>query len=122
MAGQGTIALEILRDLPGVDMIFVPAGGGGLISGVAACAKQINPRIQIIGVQAEGAPAIANSFRTGERTPSDTVHTIADGIAVRPRAKRPLSISRSMWTALSRFPMRDCFRCSAAARALQAGR
>ena len=76
MAGQGTIALEILRDL-------VPAGGGGLISGVAACAKQINPRIQIIGVQAEGAPAIANSFRTGERTPSDTVHTIADGIAVK---------------------------------------
>ena len=83
MAGQGTIALEILRDLPGVDMIFVPAGGGGLISGVAACAKQINPRIQIIGVQAEGAPAIANSFRTGERIPSDTVHTIADGIAVK---------------------------------------
>ena len=72
-----------MRDLPGVDMIFVPAGGGGLISGVAACAKQINPRIQIIGVQAEGAPAIANSFRTGERTPSDTVHTIADGIAVK---------------------------------------
>ena len=83
MAGQGTIALEILRDLPFVDMIFVPAGGGGLISGVAACAKQINPRIQIIGVQAEGAPAIANSFRAGERKPSDTVHTIADGIAVK---------------------------------------
>ena len=56
MAGQGTIALEILRDLPFVDIIFVPAGGGGLISGIAACAKQINPRIQIIGVQAEGAP------------------------------------------------------------------
>ena len=69
MAGQGTIAL--------------PAGGGGLISGVAACAKQINPRIQIIGVQAEGAPAIANSFRAGERKPSDSVHTIADGIAVK---------------------------------------
>ena len=83
MAGQGTIALEILRDLPFVDMIFVPAGGGGLISGVAACAKQINPRIQVIGVQAEGAPAIANSFRSGKRTPSDTVRTIADGIAVK---------------------------------------
>ena len=68
-AGQGTIALEILRDLPFVDMIFVPAGGGGLISGVAACAKQINPRIQIIGVQAEGAPAIANSFRAGKAPP-----------------------------------------------------
>ena len=65
------------------DEDVMAAGGGGLISGVAACAKQINPRIQIIGVQAEGAPAIANSFRTGERTPSDTVHTIADGIAVK---------------------------------------
>ena len=83
MAGQGTIALEVLRDLPFVDMIFVPAGGGGLISGVAACAKQINPRIQVIGVQAEGAPAIANSFRAGKLTPSDTVRTIADGIAVK---------------------------------------
>lgn len=83
MAGQGTIALEILRDLPFVDMIFVPAGGGGLISGIAACAKQINPRIQVIGVQAEGAPAIANSFRAGERQSSDSVRTIADGIAVK---------------------------------------
>ncbi len=83
MAGQGTIALEILKDLPIVDMIFVPVGGGGLISGVAACAKQINPRIQIIGVQAEGAPAIANSFKAGERQPSETVRTIADGIAVK---------------------------------------
>ena len=83
MAGQGTIALEILRDLPFVDIIFVPAGGGGLISGIAACAKQINPRIQIVGVQAEGAPAIANSFRAGTLRPSDTVRTIADGIAVK---------------------------------------
>ena len=74
MAGQGTIA---------VDIIFVPAGGGGLISGIAACAKQINPRIQIVGVQAEGAPAIANSFRAGTLQPSDTVRTIADGIAVK---------------------------------------
>ncbi len=83
MAGQGTIALEILRDLPFVDMIFVPAGGGGLISGVAACAKQINPRIQIIGVQADGASAIADSFRAGALTPSGSVRTIADGIAVK---------------------------------------
>lgn len=83
MAGQGTIALEVLRDLPGVDMIFVPVGGGGLISGVAACVKQINPRIQVIGVQAEGAPAVANGFRKKEVTPSETVRTIADGIAVK---------------------------------------
>ena len=84
MAGQGTIALEILRDLPGVDMIFVPAGIRRRTDlGVAACAKRGQPRASDHQRQAEGAPAIANSFRTGERTPSDTVHTIADGIAVK---------------------------------------
>ncbi|HIV67665.1 MAG TPA: threonine ammonia-lyase [Candidatus Butyricicoccus stercorigallinarum] len=83
MAGQGTIGLEILRDLPAVDVILVPAGGGGLLSGVAACVKQINPRIQVIGVQAEGAPAIAQSFHQDSIHPSDSVHTIADGIAVK---------------------------------------
>ncbi|MBR5792920.1 MAG: threonine ammonia-lyase [Ruminiclostridium sp.] len=83
IAGQGTIALEILSDLPFVDMVLVPAGGGGLVSGVAACIKQINPRIQVIGVQASGAPAIAENFKKDEVTPSATVHTIADGIAVK---------------------------------------
>lgn len=63
MAGQGTIGIEILEDLPTVDMVLVPAGGGGLLAGVAACIKQINPRVQIVGVQAEGAPAIYNSFK-----------------------------------------------------------
>ena len=62
IAGQGTIALEILSDLPFVDMVLVPAGGGGLVSGIAACIKQINPRIQVVGVQAEGADAIVSSF------------------------------------------------------------
>lgn len=54
MAGQGTIGIEILEDLPTVDMVLVPAGGGGLLAGVAACIKQINPRVQIVGVQARG--------------------------------------------------------------------
>lgn len=84
MAGQGTIGLEILSDLPTVDMIFVPAGGGGLISGVAACVKQINPRIQIVGVQAEGARAIVDSFRQDDGVhASASARTIADGIAVK---------------------------------------
>lgn len=83
MAGQGTIGMEILRDQPAVDMILVPAGGGGLLSGVAACVKQINPRIEVIGVQAEGAPAIVNSFHQDSILASDAVHTIADGIAVK---------------------------------------
>lgn len=83
MAGQGTIGIEILEDLPTVDMVLVPAGGGGLLSGVAACIKQINPRVQIIGVQAEGAPAICESFKQKKNIVSESVSTIADGIAVK---------------------------------------
>ena len=83
IAGQGTIGLEILRDLPTVDMIITPAGGGGLLSGVAACVKQINPRVKIVGVQAEGADAIAQSFKAKSRIETNKVSTIADGIAVK---------------------------------------
>lgn len=83
IAGQGTLGLEILGDLPTVDVIVVPAGGGGLLAGVAACVKQINPRIKIIGVQAEGADAIAQSFREKKYISTDSVSTIADGIAVK---------------------------------------
>ena len=83
IAGQGTIALEILSDLPFVDMVLVPAGGGGLVSGIAACIKQINPRIQVVGVQAEGADAIVSSFGKDTVQSSASVHTIADGIAVK---------------------------------------
>lgn len=83
IAGQGTLGLEILSDLPTADIVIAPAGGGGLLSGVAACIKQINPRIQIIGVQAEGADAIARSFREKRYISTDAVSTIADGIAVK---------------------------------------
>ena len=83
IAGQGTIALEILSDLPFVDMVLVPAGGGGLVSGIAACIKQIHPRIQVVGVQAEGADAIVSSFGKDTVQSSASVHTIADGIAVK---------------------------------------
>ena len=83
IAGQGTLGLEILSDLPTVDIIVVPAGGGGLLAGVAACVKQINPRIKVIGVQAEGADAIARSFREKKYISTDSVSTIADGIAVK---------------------------------------
>lgn len=83
IAGQGTLGLEILSDLPTVDVVIVPAGGGGLLAGVAACIKQINPRIRIVGVQAEGANAIAQSFLEKRYISTDTVSTIADGIAVK---------------------------------------
>ena len=83
IAGQGTLGIEILGDLPTVDLILVPAGGGGLLSGVAAAVKQLNPRVKVIGVQAEGANAIARSFREKRLITTETASTIADGIAVK---------------------------------------
>lgn len=82
IAGQGTIAYEILQDLPNVDMIVVPAGGGGLLSGIAYYAKSINPRIQVVGVQASGADAIKQSHESKKYVSTNHVNTIADGIAV----------------------------------------
>ena len=83
IAGQGTIGLEIIEELPGVDAVVVPVGGGGLISGVAFTLKKLKPDIKIYGVQASGAPSMLNSVHDGkiERLPS--VSTIADGIAVK---------------------------------------
>ncbi len=83
IAGQGTLGLEILSDLPYVDAIVVPAGGGGLLAGVASAVKLINPRVQVFGVQAEGADAIAQSFQKKALVTTDSVSTIADGIAVK---------------------------------------
>ncbi len=92
MAGQGTLGIEILEELPTVDMIIVPAGGGGLLAGVAACVKQINPRVKIIGVQAEGAPAIHDSFVAKKKLVSEKVGTIADGIQVKEPGDKTMEI------------------------------
>lgn len=92
MAGQGTIGIEILEDLPTVDIVITPAGGGGLLAGVAACIKQINPRVKIIGVQAEGAPAISLSYKNKEYTTTESSSTIADGIAVKIPGKKTVEL------------------------------
>ena len=81
--GQGTIALEIFDQLKNVDVIICPIGGGGLISGISLAAKEINPNIKIIGVQAEGANSMELSFKTGRKLDLKNVNTIADGIAVK---------------------------------------
>ena len=83
IAGQGTIALEILNDLDNIDAIVVPIGGGGLISGIAYTVKQIRPSVKVYGVQAAGAPSMYNSVKDGEIERLPTVSTIADGIAVK---------------------------------------
>ena len=83
IAGQGTIALEILNDLDNIDAIVVPIGGGGLISGIAYTVKQIRPSVKVYGVQADGAPSMYNSMKDGEMECLQSVSTIADGIAVK---------------------------------------
>lgn len=83
IAGQGTIALEVLGELDDIDAIVVPVGGGGLISGVAYTAKQIRPSVKVYGVQMAGAPSMYNSVKDGSIQCLESVSTIADGIAVK---------------------------------------
>ena len=83
IAGQGTIGLEILDQLPDVDAIVVPIGGGGLISGVAYAVKKLKPEVKIYGVQAKEAASMADSLKYDEQVTLKTVSTFADGIAVK---------------------------------------
>jgi threonine dehydratase len=83
MAGQGTVAIEILEEKRDLDAIIVPVGGGGLISGIGVATKVINPNIKLIGIASEGASAMKNSFDHGKAESTKSVRTIADGIAVR---------------------------------------
>ena len=80
--GQGTIAMEIFKDLPTVDIILVPVGGGGLLAGVATLAKQLNPNIKVIGVEPAGAACMKTSLKEGHITTTQHINTIADGTAV----------------------------------------
>ncbi len=83
IAGQGTIALEILEQNPDVEAIVVPVGGGGLISGIAYTVKALNPNVKVYGVQAQGAPSMFTSKREGKIVTLDSVNTFCDGIAVK---------------------------------------
>ena len=83
IAGQGTIALEIIEQLPNLDAVIVPVGGGGLISGIAYTIKALNPRVKVYGVQANGAPSMYKSIKNGKIEELQSVSTIADGIAVK---------------------------------------
>ncbi|MEM2900945.1 MAG: threonine ammonia-lyase [Thermoplasmata archaeon] len=92
IAGQGTIGLEILEDLPDIDVFVCPIGGGGLISGIAMALKAARPNVKVIGVEAKGANSAYLSLKNGKITQLDNVSTIADGIAV----KRPGDLTFSL--------------------------
>ncbi len=83
IAGQGTIALELIEQLPDMDAVIVPIGGGGLISGIAYTLKTLKPHVKVYGVQATGAPSMYKSVKDGQIEELPSVSTIADGIAVK---------------------------------------
>ncbi|OEF98755.1 threonine ammonia-lyase [Desulfuribacillus alkaliarsenatis] len=87
VAGQGTIGIELIEDLPDVDAVLVPVGGGGLISGIGVAIKQANPKIKVIGVEAEGAASMYVSLKAKKPVAIKEVTTIADGIALKEPGK-----------------------------------
>jgi len=95
IAGQGTVALEILRQYTsGLDAVFVPVGGGGLIAGVAAFVKYLYPQVKVIGVEPEDAPCMYQALKHKRRVKLDQVGIFADGVAVRQAGKEPFRIAR----------------------------
>jgi threonine dehydratase len=97
IAGQGTIGMEILRQQPGaLDAIFVPIGGGGLISGIAAYVKRVRPAVRIVGVEPVDAAAMARSLKAGRRIKLDHVGLFADGVAVKEVGRETFRLCRAL--------------------------
>ncbi len=97
IAGQGTIALELLNQRPeGFDAVFVPVGGGGLIAGIGAYLKSVRPEIRVIGVEPDDAPCMARALAAGERVVLDQVGIFADGVAVRQVGEEPFRLARTV--------------------------
>jgi threonine dehydratase len=92
VAGVGTAALELLEAVPELDVIFVPVGAGSGVLGAGTVARAVNPAIRIVGVQAEGAPAVYRSWREGRRVVTENVTTFAEGLATREPFDMPLAL------------------------------
>lgn len=92
ITGVATCALELFEVVPDLDVLFVPVGAGSGVLGAAVVARAINPATRIIGVQAEGAPAVCHSFRTGKRVATETINTFAEGLATREPFDLPLQL------------------------------
>lgn len=94
IAGQGTIGLEIVEDLPNVDTVIVPIGGGGLISGISIAVKNLKPSTRVIGVESEKASSMYQSIQTGKIIRLTNTRTIADGLATREPGSLTYAIAR----------------------------
>ncbi|MDD7428324.1 MAG: threonine/serine dehydratase, partial [Oscillospiraceae bacterium] len=95
MAGQGTIGLEILEQLPDTEAVIVPVGGGGLLSGVACAVKSLRPDVKVYGVQAAGAASMYKAYKEKKYGTLESVHTFADGIAVKTPGEKTFEIISS---------------------------
>jgi threonine dehydratase len=109
MTGQGTVGVEILHDWPDVDVIVVPIGGGGLISGVAMAAKAANPHIRVIGVESAGAPGMQRSVAEGGVVTLDRVDCIIDGLRVKRVGELTYEVVRDFVEEIVTLPDREIF-------------
>lgn len=109
IAGQGTLGLEIFEDWPDVEVVVVPIGGGGLISGVSSALKACNPSIRIIGVESSGAPAMTRSVREGRLVTLDRVDCIIDGLRVKRVGEKTFEIVRHLVEDLVTLPDEQIF-------------
>ncbi len=94
IAGQGTIALELLEQVPDLEAVVVPIGGGGLISGIATALEELRPEVEVYGVQSEAAPSMRESFAAGRLTAAEVAPSIAEGITVKSPCERTFEIIR----------------------------
>ena len=109
IAGQGTLGLEIIEDWPGVEMIIVPIGGGGLISGVSMAVKSVKPQVRVIGVESSGAPAMKKSVERGRLITLDEVDSIIDGLTVKTVGVNTLSVVSRFVDEIVTLPDKEIF-------------
>jgi threonine dehydratase len=109
IAGQGTLGLEIVRDWPDVDVVVVPIGGGGLISGVAMAVKAVKPSVRIVGVESSGAPGMRDSVNAGSVVTLDHVDCIIDGLRVKRVGETTFEVVRRYVDAIVTLPDEEIF-------------